>query len=816
MKEENECTLISMPYASISRRESLSPSLPLGVLKAFLLNQGIKVHAVHGHLNFLYDLHEYQDWHFVKENFSIPVVHAYGLDMLFMSLIEGMNEEDESLISLLKLLYRTRLKERYFTFPSFKEKILALRQRLGGFIEKVLSQLDLERCRIFGLSCVHGQMFAAVELARRIKASCPEAVVVFGGIDCQGTTASLLLKRYPFIDCVCVDEGEIPLLNLIQARGNPQGIAGFAYRGEENKIVTIPPKKPIELDELPLPDFTDFFNEVRDEDLSEVTIPVFASRGCPWKRCSFCNVPVDQYFGYRHKSPQKFVAEILSYAQQYKECPEFILVDDDISVSESFYRILADKLENLGLLFSGHSRADRLTKPMLLSMKRAGFYGIEVGIESFSDGILERIDKGTSGAENLKALKLLRELGIESWSNIIPCYPGETRAEVEEVHEVIQEAKHLLYGSHLTLSTFALYPRCRIWKEASKWGIHGIRLEACDQLKGYDVSEGSWYTLHEFEQDKEQHRELWDNIAAQIKNFENVFHPCFYRVIGDRVVIYDFRGQGKRQVISLDQAKSMVFLACVDKLRSKAALKKILRGSKNNIDHILDGLTRQKLLHESQGQYLALPTTIYPEVKQFIAGSIEIDADLRPDPFMKLYGNGETSKTKNRALLIVDVQQAFINEFTLHLPGKIRDFIENHGQVYQAVLFTVFQNRLDSVFRTWHGYEGCMKAPDTSLAPELLPLAGEENTFPKTAFSAFRNNELIEAIKKLNIQDLDIIGLDTDACIIATAMDALHLNMKPHIIPELCASTAGIKAHRQGLEILSRHVDIELNTSPGQ
>jgi nicotinamidase-related amidase len=344
-----------------------------------------------------------------------------------------------------------------------------------------------------------------------------------------------------------------------------------------------------------------------------------------------------------------------------------------------------------------------------------------------------------------------------------------------------------------------------IWDSAESWGLREIRLAACEQLKGYRVTEGSWYTVHEFEHESAPTAELWRRVEQRLAEAERVFRSCFFRRVRDTVYVYDFRTDAHGQLTRLDGEAARLFLACVDHPRATVELV-CLCPDVANARSMLSELSEAGLLFETRDRWLALPTKIYPAVRRFLADRIEVDAGLLPSPFEAAPGERGPIEER-RALLIIDVQRAFLNEHTQHIASLIRQHLEAHSHEYNLIAFTVFQNREDSLFHTWHGYKGCMGSPDTDIAGELAEFATPENVFSKAGFSALSSLELLDILRTQRIGSVSLAGLDTDACILATAMDAMDHNIRPRVLLHLCASSAGPEGHRQGLEILGRSVD---------
>jgi nicotinamidase-related amidase len=151
-----------------------------------------------------------------------------------------------------------------------------------------------------------------------------------------------------------------------------------------------------------------------------------------------------------------------------------------------------------------------------------------------------------------------------------------------------------------------------------------------------------------------------------------------------------------------------------------------------------------------------------------------------------------------KGILACDVTQA--------LPVRVRDHIASIGEHYRAVFFSVFKNEPESLFYTRHGYQGCVGPPDTDVADQLADLAHESNVFYRAGFSAFANPELLAALRKYRISELDVVGVDTDVCVLATVLDAFQHGIMPAVIPELCASSSGPEAHQSAIEFITRNV----------
>lgn len=154
-------------------------------------------------------------------------------------------------------------------------------------------------------------------------------------------------------------------------------------------------------------------------------------------------------------------------------------------------------------------------------------------------------------------------------------------------------------------------------------------------------------------------------------------------------------------------------------------------------------------------------------------------------------------------LLVVDVQLGFINEFTEHLPARIATLIERHE--HDPVLFTRFVNVEGSPFRRILDWDECAEPPDTELAPEVRKFAPEDHIYSKPGYAGLPPN-LEKYLLENNIDEVSVVGIDTDMCVLKVAMDLFDKNIRPIIYTDCCASTAGLQSHLAGLAVLARNV----------
>jgi nicotinamidase-related amidase len=154
-------------------------------------------------------------------------------------------------------------------------------------------------------------------------------------------------------------------------------------------------------------------------------------------------------------------------------------------------------------------------------------------------------------------------------------------------------------------------------------------------------------------------------------------------------------------------------------------------------------------------------------------------------------------------LLVVDVQRGFINDYTRHLPGRIRRLIETGD--FAPVLYTRFVNAPGSPYQSLLQWHACAEPPETDLVEELEALAEADSVFTKEGLTGVPD-KLAERLRREHIPQISVVGIDTDMCVLKVALDVFDLGIEPVVLVDCCASTAGLQAHLAGLAILSRNI----------
>ena len=159
--------------------------------------------------------------------------------------------------------------------------------------------------------------------------------------------------------------------------------------------------------------------------------------------------------------------------------------------------------------------------------------------------------------------------------------------------------------------------------------------------------------------------------------------------------------------------------------------------------------------------------------------------------------------TKN-ALVVIDIQNFFVNEYTHSLPKKISELIENSD--FDYILFSKFVNSPDSNFYKILKWHECEESPDIDIHPAMLKYTNESNVFEKTSFSVFKS-KMADFFVDNNISKISFCGADIDACVLSSAYEAFDLGYDVEILKDYSLSNFGPKLDSSAIKIIEKNLE---------
>ena len=156
---------------------------------------------------------------------------------------------------------------------------------------------------------------------------------------------------------------------------------------------------------------------------------------------------------------------------------------------------------------------------------------------------------------------------------------------------------------------------------------------------------------------------------------------------------------------------------------------------------------------------------------------------------------------RKKALIVVDMQPAFIKDHNSHIIPKVRALIQNVA--YDAYVEAVFSAEKGSLWDTQQDWT-CPEGEDTHTVDEIKKLLDSKSPLKvhKHTRSVFRGNQDVVAfLKEKGIEEVHLVGTETNDCVLATAFDSFDSGFPVYVLEECCESATKGR-HQMGLDLL--------------
>lgn len=325
---------------------------------------------------------------------------------------------------------------------------------------------------VIGFTAYSNQALKVKHLAQLAKRQLKEVFILVGGI--HATIAANDFNLPGTIDLVVRGEGGSVMPEILDAlalkKPIPENLA-LLLTGSKNfadLVETLPPALP-NFRDIPLPrrdliNVSDYYciqyagKGKSLNTLFPVTATVRTSVGCP-NRCSFCVVPFLANGKYVQRIPEDVVDEVALIG------PEHIyFVDDEMFINarraEAIAKLLIER--KIHKEYVSWARADTICEhPELFRLwKEAGLTVLYVGLESMEAETLQSYNKGIEPSTNLKAVEILRELGIGLHAALM-VHPDFSEEDFAKLRKTVES----LVPAEITFTVFSPPPGTDLWKK---------------------------------------------------------------------------------------------------------------------------------------------------------------------------------------------------------------------------------------------------------------------------------------------------------------------------------------------------------------
>nr|WP_307710865.1 isochorismatase family cysteine hydrolase [Streptomyces sp. V1I6] len=157
-------------------------------------------------------------------------------------------------------------------------------------------------------------------------------------------------------------------------------------------------------------------------------------------------------------------------------------------------------------------------------------------------------------------------------------------------------------------------------------------------------------------------------------------------------------------------------------------------------------------------------------------------------------------------MLVIDVQQGFVNHHSRGVLPTLARLVKRWHAVGAPVVLTRFHNEEGSPYETITGWTKLRTPQEQALVRDLEPYASEAAGLIDKGQSSLFTPSGADLIRAAGWTDLVLCGIDTDACVYDSAVDAYQRGYRPWIVTDACASTGGAEYHEAALLLAARNI----------
>jgi len=619
--------LVNMPWAYIDM-----PLVSLSVLKATLREKNISCYVDYANIYFAATC-DFEKYYTFERSYQAHLIGEFIFaDAMGMPRAKSAEEYvawfEEDVKNILQVEYEVkqlRSADIPANLTALKNNLAKMQRLAEKSIAETADRILAKQPRIVGLASMFQQNNAAIALLRHLKAKDPNLITIMGGANCMQDAGRAMVDQIPELDFTFSGEADECFAEFCQellADGLQVAAAKIPYGVmRKNDGGKVPYRISENINQLPLPDYEDYFAALEATGLDKKIKPVLmieGSRGCWWakqKPCTFCGLN-GQVHNYRQKDTPKLLQEIIQQAEKYS-LNRFFFTDSILSMQHVIE--LPKLLQALPNKYTFCSEIkSNITKNQLKQLHQAGFFFLQPGIESLQDEVLQLMNKGNRAIKHIELLKNLRQYGIKVAWNLLSGFPGEKAAWYEEILALLPKITHLpapngvnhiMYHRNneyqlnaakyqLTLKPATVYSY--VWPQAAGF------IERVGYLFEPQGAGELKYYYHHYKKDDLFYR-LNLTVEAWKQGFAQNPDRLDLHVYDDRIEIYDLRRQAKEYHHVFSGIYKTVYLLCDQAIEETKILAAFPAEYKQaDVINVLAEFCREDLMLKIGNEYLAL------------------------------------------------------------------------------------------------------------------------------------------------------------------------------------------------------------------
>lgn len=292
---------------------------------------------------------------------------------------------------------------------------------------------------------------------------------------------------------------------------NYAAIEGIIYRGIDKNIYSTNGPICVDIDKIPIParDLIPDEDVVMTDRLAGTELKMvhmLFSRGCKYN-CFYCAANQDHRIKeIRYRDKLKIVEELEILKSTYS-IQGFSIIDDCFLTDQEKAIEICEYIaeQDLGLKWSLAARVDNINDNILAALNKSGCIEIKFGIETGSNELLKKMNKGVTITEAEEAIRKTKEYGIKVKLFIITGLPfenntthNETKRFLEKMHseKLVDRVSLLRYsplaGSYIyaqpeqfgvkrNVLTSRNFRRVRLYQNSFDWWADKSRYKDCER-----------------------------------------------------------------------------------------------------------------------------------------------------------------------------------------------------------------------------------------------------------------------------------------------------------------------------------------------
>lgn len=367
-------------------------------------------------------------------------------------------------------------------------------------------------------------------VAKKLKELNPNILIIFGGPE-PPIEKTNFYEKHSYIDITVVREGEVTFKNLLEAlvlKQDLKTVKGLLINEEGVPVLTAPAERISELDRIPSPYLTGFFDKIMNDnkDCNWNTI-LETNRGCPYQ-CTFCDWGSLTYSKLKVFDMERVLSELEWMGKN--KCDYISFTDANFGIFEDRDPIIANKLveiqntydypKSYSIAWAKNQKKSVIDIVKKLIYEGKSKIGLNLSVQSLDDNVLDAIKRKNLAMNKIEEVfELCEHNGIPLYTEVILGLPAETLDTFKETFY-----KLFRINNHTGISVYQaqLLENAEMnLKQREEYGIEGALVH--DYLFGTHVENEVPESIEVVVATKDMSKE--DMIKAQIFSwFLNTFH----------------------------------------------------------------------------------------------------------------------------------------------------------------------------------------------------------------------------------------------------------------------------------------------------